>query len=41
LDEVFVSIRGKKMYLWRAVDSESEVLDVLVQARRCKKAAVK
>jgi len=41
LDEVFVSIRGKKMYLWRAVDSEGEVLDILVQARRNKKAALK
>ena len=41
LDEVFVSIRGKKMYLWRAVDSEGEVLDVLVQARRNKKAALR
>lgn len=25
LDEMFVSIRGKQMYLWRAVDSEGEV----------------
>ncbi len=41
LDEVFVSIRGKKMYLWRGVDSEGEVLDILVQARRNKKAALK
>ena len=41
LDEMFVSIRGKKMYLWRAVDSEGEVLDILVQARRNKKAALK
>ncbi|WP_316980344.1 IS6 family transposase [Shumkonia mesophila] len=41
LDEVFVSIQGKKMYLWRAVDSEGEVLDILVQARRNKKAALK
>ena len=29
LDEVFVSITGKRMYLWRAVDSEGEVLDIL------------
>ncbi|MDP2620323.1 MAG: IS6 family transposase [Hyphomicrobiales bacterium] len=41
LDEVFVSINGKRMYLWRAVDSEGEVLDVLVQARRNKTAALK
>ena len=41
LDEVFVSISGKRMYLWRAVDSEGEVLDILVQSRRNKKAAFK
>jgi len=41
LDEVFVSINGRRMYLWRAVDSEGEVLDVLVQSRRNKRAAVK
>ena len=41
LDEVFVSITGKRMYLWRAVDSEGEVLDILVQSRRDKKAALK
>lgn len=41
LDEVFFSIRGKKMYLWRAVDSEGEVLDILVQVKRNRKAAVR
>jgi transposase-like protein len=41
LDEVFVSINGKRMYLWRAVDSEGEVLDILVQSRRNKMAAHK
>ena len=41
LDEVFVSINGKRMYLWRAVDSEGEVLDILVQSRRNKTAALK
>lgn len=41
LDEVFVSINGKREYLWRAVDSEGEVLDILVQSRRNKKAALK
>ena len=41
LDEVFVSIAGKRMYLWRAVDSEGEVLDILVQSRRNKNAALK
>lgn len=41
LDEVFVSIAGRQMYLWRAVDDEGEVLDVLVQARRDKHAALR
>ncbi|NIA69887.1 IS6 family transposase [Pelagibius litoralis] len=41
LDEMYVSIRGKTMYLWRADDSEGEVLELLVQARRNKKAALK
>jgi transposase-like protein len=41
LDEVFVLINGKRMYLWRAVDSEGEVLDILVQSRRNRKAALK
>jgi putative transposase len=41
LDEMFVSINGKRMYLWRAVDCEGEVLDILVQSRRNKNAALK
>lgn len=41
LDEVFVSINGKRMYLWRAVDNEGEVLDFLVQRRRDAQAAKK
>ena len=41
LDEVFVSINGKQLYVWRAVDSEGEVLDILVQPRRDRKAAFK
>ena len=41
LDEMFVSIGGRRMYLWRAVDAEGEVLDILVQARRDKRAALK
>jgi putative transposase len=40
-DEVFVRINGKCVYLWRAVDCEGEVLDVLVQSRRNKQAALK
>ena len=39
LDEVAVTIAGKKHWLWRAVDQEGFVLDVLVQSRRDKKAA--
>jgi len=41
LDEMFVSIGGRRMYLWRAVDAEGEVLDILVQPRRDKRAAMK
>jgi transposase-like protein len=41
LDEMVVFIGGKRMYLWRAVDHEGEVLDVLVQPRRDKAAARK
>ena len=39
LGEMVCSIGGKRMYLWRAVDDEGEVLDVIVQLRRDKKAA--
>jgi putative transposase len=39
LDEMVVRIGGKRMYLWRAVDHEGEVLDMLVQRRRDKRAA--
>jgi len=41
LDEMVVSIQGRRMYLWRAVDSEGEVLDMLVQPRRDKAAALR
>ncbi len=41
MDEMFVSIGGKQMYLRRAVDHEGEVLDCLVQSRRNKCAAIK
>jgi transposase-like protein len=33
LDEVYLKIDGRMVYLWRAVDAEGEVLDVLVRAR--------
>ncbi len=41
MDEMFVSNGGRRMYLWRAVDHEGEVLDCLVQSRRNKCAAIK
>ncbi len=41
LDEMVVSIAGRRMYMWRAVDSEGEVLEVLVQPRRDKAATVR
>ena len=41
LDEVYLRIAGRMVYLWRAVDAEGEVLDVLVQSRRNKTAALK
>ena len=33
LDEVYLKIDGRPVYLWRAVDAEGEVLDVLIQTR--------
>jgi putative transposase len=36
---MFVSIRGEQHYLWRAVDQDGEVLDILVQRRRDTSAA--
>jgi putative transposase len=41
LDEVYLKINGRLVYLWRAVDAEGEVLDVLIQSRRNKWAALK
>ncbi len=41
LDEMFLTIRGRQMYLWRAVDAEGEVLDFLIQSKRNKAAALK
>ncbi len=40
LDEVFISINGMQHSLWRAVDQDGTVLDILVQSRRDKRAAV-
>ena len=39
LDEVFIRIRGVLHYLWRAVDQDGVVLDILVQDRRDANAA--
>ena len=41
LDEMVVRIAGQRMYLWRAVDDEGEVLDLLVQRRRDSRAALR
>jgi putative transposase len=41
LDEVFLKINGRIHYLWRAVDQDGDVLDILVQSKRNKKAAKK
>ncbi|MGW2183864.1 IS6 family transposase, partial [Streptomyces sp. NPDC001732] len=39
LDEVFIKVNGEHKYLWRAVDADGNVLDILVQNRRDKAAA--
>ena len=41
LDEMVCWIGGKRMYLWRAVDDEGEVLDLVVQRRRDTEAALR
>jgi len=41
MDEVFLTIKGERHYLWRAVDQVGNVLDILVQRGRDKKAAKK
>jgi putative transposase len=41
LDEVFLTIKGERHYLWRAVDQDGCVLDILVQRQRNKQAAKK
>jgi len=41
LDEVFIGINGVRHYLWRAVDQDGNVLDILVQPQRDKRAAVR
>ena len=39
LDELFIRIQGRQQYLWRAVDEDGDVLDILVQSRRNRQAA--
>ena len=39
LDELFVTIQGRRQYLWRAVDEDGDVIDILVQSRRNRRAA--
>jgi putative transposase len=39
LDELFVTIQGRLQYLWRAVDQDGDVIDILVQSRRDMRAA--
>ncbi len=41
MDEVFVKVNCKRLYLWRAVDHEGEVLEAVVTKRRNKAAALK
>jgi putative transposase len=39
LDELFVTIQGRRQYLWRAVDEDGDVIDILVQSRPNRRAA--
>ena len=39
LDELFVNIQGQRQYLWRAVDQDGDVIDILVQPCRDRRAA--
>ena len=41
LDKLFVKIQGQQQYLWRAVDEDGDVLDILVQSRRNRRAATR
>ena len=41
MDEVFLTIKGERHYLWRAVDQDGNVLDSLVQRRRDSRAALR
>jgi hypothetical protein len=39
LDELFIRINGQQQYLWRAVDQDGDVIDILLQSRRDQRAA--
>ena len=41
LDELFVNVQGRQQYLWRAVDEDGDVIDILVQSRRDRRAATR
>ena len=41
IDEVFITIQGAQHYLWRAVDQDGDTIDILVQRRRNKQAAIR
>ena len=41
LDELFMTLNGRQRYLWRAVDEDGDVLDILVQSRRNRRAAAR
>ena len=40
-DEVFVKIQGRQQYMWRAVDEDGDVLDILVQSHQNRRAVVR
>ena len=41
LDELFVKIQGRQQYLWRAVDEDGDEIDILMQSRRNRRAAIR
>ena len=41
LDELFVNIQGRRQYLWRAVDQDGDVIEILLQSRRNRWAAAR
>ena len=41
LDELFIRIQGRQQYLWRAVNEDGDEIDILVQPRRNRRAAIR